>query len=90
MRLLLGVAALALVVQAAFLIVASQTQGTLELECRQRCRFLGGECLPGGSLRSSLDPGDHMIEVWTGAGPDLWRPKTFTIAVGEVTRVTCE
>jgi hypothetical protein len=89
-RFFLAVLAIAAVVQIAMLIVAATTQGTLELECRTRCRFQGGECLPGGGLRTTLDPGEHTIEVWAATGDAHWQPRTFAIAVGEVTHFVCE
>jgi hypothetical protein len=89
-RFFLAVLALAAVVQIAMMVVAATTQGTLELECRTRCRFQGGECLPGGGLSTTLDPGEHTIEVWAASGDAHWQPRTFSIAVGEVTRFVCE
>jgi hypothetical protein len=89
-RLILAFLAAGGVAQIILMIVASRTQGTLDLECRTRCRFQGGECLPGGSLRSTLDPGDYTIEVWTASGAERWQPRTFTIARGETTRFVCE
>jgi hypothetical protein len=89
-RFFLGVLAVAAVGQIVLLIVASTTQGTLVLECRTRCRFQAGECLPGGSLRTTLDPGEHTIDVWAATGDAVWQPRTFTIAVGEVTTFVCK
>jgi hypothetical protein len=89
-RFFLAVLAVAVVGQIVLMIVASTTQGTLVLECRTRCRFQGGECLPGGSLRTTLDPGEHTIEVWAATGDAHWQPRTFSIAVGEVTTFACE
>lgn len=68
---------------------SSRTQGTLELECRTRCRFQGMECLPGGSVQMSLEPGAHTIEVWTATGSERWTPKQATIRIGETTRFVC-
>jgi hypothetical protein len=89
-RFFLAVLAAAIVGQIALMILAATTQGTLDLECRTRCRFQGGECLPGGGLRTTLDPGEHTIEVWAATGAAHWQPRTFSIAVGEVTHVVCE
>ena len=89
-RLFIGAVAVAMVVQLGFRIRACTSQGTLALDCRTRCRFQGGECLPGGAIEVPLDPGDYTVEVWTASGPERWRPRPFSIAVGEVTRVVCE
>jgi hypothetical protein len=89
-RFFLAVLAAAVVGQIALMLLAATTQGTLELECRTRCRFQGGECLPGGGLRTTLDPGEHTIEVWAATGDAHWQPRTFSIAVGEVTHFVCE
>jgi hypothetical protein len=76
--------------QAILLLVASRVQGTLVLECRTRCRFQGAECLPGGSVRMSLDEGTYPIEIWAPAGPDRWLPRTLAITTGATTRFVCE
>jgi hypothetical protein len=89
-RLMLLLIGLVVAAQAALMIVAELTQGTLVLDCRRRCRFQGGECLPGGGLRSTLDPGDYTIDIWAASGPERWHPRAFSIAVGEVTHVVCE
>jgi hypothetical protein len=89
-RFFLAVLAVAAVVQIGMMVVAATTQGTLELECRTRCRFQGGECLPGGGLSTTLDPGEHTIEVWAATGDAHWQPRSFSIAVGEVTHFVCE
>lgn len=73
-----------------FYVVATHGQGTLLLECQTRCRFQGGECLPGGEQRMSLDPGTYTIEIWTAAGSALWVPRQFDIAEGETTTYVCK
>ncbi len=75
--------------QLALLVIADRTQGTLSLDCQGRCRFQGAECLPGGEVRMTLDPGAYTIDVWTGAEGAPWSPRTFAIAVGETTDFIC-
>ena len=77
------------IVQLAILFIASKVQGTLILECEQRCRFQGLECLPGGSSRQSLAEGTYEIEIWAASGSALWIPKTFAIKTGETTTYVC-
>jgi hypothetical protein len=90
--LLIGVGFVVVVaaIQLVILFVANQVQGTLVLECKQRCKFQGLECLPGGRSRQTLDEGTYQIEVWATAGSALWIPKSFTITTGETTTVVCE
>jgi hypothetical protein len=76
--------------QLVLMLVASQTQGTLVLECKQRCKFQGLECMPGASSRQSLDEGVYQIEVWASSGSALWIPKSFTITTGETTTFVCQ
>ena len=73
-----------------FFFLADKDEGTLELECRARCRFQGMECLPGGSMSTTLAPGDYPIEIWASSGQALWLPRRFTIKVGETTKFRCE
>jgi hypothetical protein len=77
-------------IQAAIMFIAGKVQGTLVLECKQRCRFDGIECLPGGSSRQTLDEGTYQIEIWASSGSALWIPKQFQITKGETTRFVCE
>ena len=81
--------ALACAAQGILMLVSARTQGTLELECRGRCRFQGGECLPGGSVSMALDPGSYSVEVWTPQTEPPWTGRPVTIRVGEVTRFDC-
>jgi hypothetical protein len=76
-------------IQLAISTIASRVQGTLQLECQQRCRFDGMECLPGGSMQMTLDEGTYQIEVWARSGSALWLPQTFQIVTGETTRFVC-
>lgn len=88
----LGAGAVVVIAGAQLLLmfVASRVQGTLVLECKQRCKFQGLECLPGGSSRQTLDEGTYPIEVWASSGSALWIPKTFTITTGETTTFVCQ
>lgn len=86
----LGGAALVGGIQLAIMLVAGKLQGTLVLECKQRCRFQGIECLPGGSSRQTLDEGSYPIEIWATSGAALWIPKTVQITKGETTTFVCE
>jgi hypothetical protein len=72
------------------LLVANKAHGTLELVCKQRCRFDGMECLPGGAMTMRLDAGTYSIDVWASSGSALWIPSTFSIAVGETTHFVCQ
>jgi hypothetical protein len=76
--------------QLALMFIASRVQGTLILECKQRCRFQGMECLPGGSSRQTLDEGTYDIEVWSSSGSALWTTKSFQITTGETTTFVCQ
>lgn len=75
--------------QVALLLHASHAQGTLELDCRARCRFQGAECLPGGNVSMALEPGDYTVDVWSPHGEALWAPRTATVRIGERTRFVC-
>jgi hypothetical protein len=77
-------------IQLVIMLVAGAVQGTLVLECKQRCRFDGIECLPGGSSRQTLDEGTYQIEIWASSGSALWIPKQFQITKGETTTFVCE
>ena len=91
-KVLLGLGAVAILggAQLVLLLVASRVQGTLILECTQRCRFQGLECLPGGSSRQTLDEGTYEIEVWAATGSALWVPRSFQITTGETTTFVCQ
>lgn len=85
-----GFLAVAFAAQGILMLVASRVQGTLVLECKQRCKFQGLECLPGGSSRQTLDEGTYTIEVWAASGSALWIPKQFQITTGETTTFVCQ
>lgn len=77
-------------VQLVFEASARRTQGTLDVTCRQRCRYGGAECLPGGAWRASVDPGQYTIDVFDPDSPSRWRPVTATVRLGETTHFVCE
>lgn len=83
-----GIAVLA-ISQLLFVLLAARGEGTVVLRCKQRCKFMGGECLPGGSMEASLEPGDYPIEIWASSGQELWIPRRLTIKAGETTTFTC-
>ncbi len=86
----LTVAALAIGGVVIALAATSRTQGTLELQCNQRCRFQEFECLPGGRLSTTLPPGDYLIETWSQDRSEPWKKHTVTIRVGQRQRFVCE
>jgi hypothetical protein len=68
---------------------ANKSEGTLEVTCTNRCKFQGMECMPGGSLGSTLKPGDYAFEVFDASSPTQWTTRTVTIEVGKTTRFAC-
>ena len=75
--------------QVALMLYASTHQGTIELDCRSRCRFQGTECLPGGRVSMALDPGDYTVDLWASHGDALWIPRAVTVRLGETTPFVC-
>jgi hypothetical protein len=67
----------------------SRTQGTLELDCKGRCRFGGMECLPGGSVSMGLPPGTHTIETFAPDEPTRWKKNEVAIQLGQTRRFVC-
>lgn len=76
--------------QIALVLHATKNQGTLEFDCRGRCRFQGTECLPGGRFSMTLDPGDYTVDLWASHGEALWLPRRVTVRVGEHTTFVCD
>ena len=93
LRWIAGAIAVGSVLQAFVMLYANQTQGWLAVECRQRCRMGGLECLPGGSWSSSFDPGNVTIELWDESASealDGWQRIVIPIEVGHTTHYVCE
>lgn len=84
----------ALVVSAAgnFILERSQADSTglLQLECRHRCEFGNGTCMPGGAMEMRLNPGEYDVKVWNPEAPNSWEPHKIRIEVGQETRFVCE
>lgn len=87
--LFLGVGTLSVVGNLALRAVVARTQGKIEFHAIQRCRFQGGELLPGGAMQMTLDPGTYTYEVWDPTAPNQWRVETFQSEVGRTTSVEC-
>lgn len=85
----IGIAAAAILAQATLMLHADRTQGTLDVTCKQRCRFGGAECLPGGSWRGTFNPGEYTIEVWNPDAPTKWDSHPVSLRVGETTQFVC-
>lgn len=67
----------------------SPAEGTLDLDCKGRCRFGTLECLPGGSLSMGLPPGQHTIETWAPDEPTHWKRSDVAIQIGQTRRFVC-
>ncbi len=84
----------ALVVSAAgnFMLERSQagSTGLLQLECRHRCEFSNGTCLPGGAMDMRLNPGEYEVKVWNPDAPNSWELHKIRVEVGQETRFVCE
>lgn len=84
----------ALVVSAAgnFILERSQADSTglLQLECRHRCEFGNGTCLPGGAMEMRLNSGEYEVKVWNPDAPNSWELHKIHIEVGQETRFVCE
>jgi hypothetical protein len=70
-------------------VVASRTQGTIEIDCIGRCRFDNMECLPGGKVSMSVPPGNFVIETWAPDEPTHWKKHTVPIQVGVKQTFVC-
>jgi hypothetical protein len=68
---------------------ASRTQGTIEIDCQGRCRFENMECLPGGSVAMSAEPGTFRIETWAPDSAEHWKPNDVQIRAGATTKFVC-
>jgi hypothetical protein len=68
---------------------ADRHQGWLEIHAESRCRFDGGELLPGGVMTLSLDPGSYTVEVYNSRVPGNWQLQRFDVRLGQTTRVRC-
>ncbi|MGZ6096395.1 MAG: hypothetical protein ACXWUG_30410 [Polyangiales bacterium] len=68
---------------------ANRTEGTLEVQCTNRCKFQGMECMPGGSWGTTLKPGTYSFEVFDSSSPTQWTTRTVTIKQGETTTFAC-
>lgn len=88
-KVMLGGTLLLVGVGVAVEVVQAQRQGTLELECRGRCRFDNLECLPGGSLSTSLPPGDYLVETWAPDEPNHWKKHSVPIQIGVTQHFIC-
>jgi len=54
----------------------------LEIDCRGRCRVDGADCLPGGTIRIYLAPGEaKVVQLWVA--PGKWRVEQLTVPRGE-------
>ena len=86
----LSVGALALAAIGNFIMTASMAgTGLLQLECRHRCEFSGGTCMPGGAMEMRLNPGEYTVKVWNPAVAGSWEPRKVQIEIGRETRFVC-
>lgn len=68
----------------------ADSTGVLELECRHRCEFSGGTCMPGGAMELPLKPGEYTVKVWNPKVAGNWEPRTVQVELGKRTRFVCE
>lgn len=75
-----------------FILERSQADSTglLQLECRHRCEFDNGTCMPGGAMELRLRPGEYEVKVWNPAVTGSWEPHKVQIELGKDTRFVCE
>jgi hypothetical protein len=85
----LGLLLVAVVGQLVLLRYASTTQGWLSLRCEARCRFAGIECLPGGEVSMSLDPGEYTVEVFAPDAPGGYAPHRISLKADESVSFLC-
>ena len=67
----------------------NRNEGTLEVNCTNRCKFQGMECMPGGSWGSTMPAGDYTFEVFDASSPTHWTSRVVTIRNGEKTSFAC-
>ncbi len=68
----------------------ADSTGVLQLECRHRCEFSNGTCLPGGAMEMRLSPGEYEVKVWNPAALNSWEPHKVRVEPGKATRFLCE
>lgn len=68
----------------------ADSTGVLQLECRHRCEFSGGTCMPGGAMELRLNPGEYTVKVWNPAAAGNWEPRKLQVEPGSQTRFICE
>jgi hypothetical protein len=70
-------------------ILATRSEGRLELRCTSACRFEGLECLPGGSISGSYPPGERVVEVADASAPGGHRTVRVPVRVRHRTVFEC-
>ena len=55
----------------------------------QRCKFQGGELLPGGEMSMVLSPGEYIVEVFDPSVEGGWRTETFEVREGQSLTYVC-
>jgi hypothetical protein len=81
-----------LVYSAACLLVElwnQRSEGSVEIYADSRCLFDGATLLPGGNMRTSLEPGLHSVSVFNPDVPGNYEPLTFEVVRGRTTVVHC-
>ena len=88
----LVVGALVVSTAANFILERSQADSTglLQLECRHRCEFSKGTCMPGGAMELRLQPGEYEVKVWNPSVTGSWEPHKVRVELGKDTRFVCE
>lgn len=80
---------LTIVVSSAVSWFGARSQGTLEVECKGRCRFENMECLPGGSVTMGLSPGTYTIETWAPDSATKWKANEVVVELGRTRKFVC-
>lgn len=69
--------------------LAERSGATVEIDAESRCRFGGLTLMPGGSLRTTLEPGWHSIAVFNPDLPGKYETQRFEVTRGRTTFVRC-
>ncbi len=63
--------------------------GRVHFRAEQRCKFQGGELLPGGEMSMSLAPGEYVIEIFDPTADGGWRADVFEVREGQARDYVC-